>query len=423
MNKRLIGLAAGLLSISLAQTVTVQYWHINTENFGAPALKELVAEFQKRNPNIRIEERFQQGSYTGLLQNLQASIAAGNPPDVVQIGYLFTNYVQENFPFVPLNQLVKAGGGEEFVKRFPANVMALGQSDGVQIGMPYSLSNTVVYYNADMFKRAGLDPSKPPQTWAEWRSAARAVKEKTGKYGMYLQILDDNWVTEAMLSSNGGSLVACAADGTYRAGFASPAAVEAVQLWADMIKEGTILNTLAPQGEQAFLAGEVAVYATTIAKRQAFQTSAKFDLRGTTFPRFGDKPTRLPGGGNVLVGFSKDPAKQAATWKWIQFLTSDEGFTAWTKGTGYVPLLDKLDDDPRYLAEFVKQNPIQQVGIRQLNNTFRWTSFPGANGLAASQSLFKATQRALGGQASVQEAFAASAEEVNGLLRGERCKK
>jgi multiple sugar transport system substrate-binding protein len=415
--------AAAAFGIVGAQTapIKISYWNINTENFGGPAVRELIQRFEAKNPGIKVEARSFQNAYTGVLQGVQTSIAANDPPDVVQVGYLYTDYVRFNLPFVPVTDLAKRFNGEAFLAQFRKNITELGQSEGVLVGLPYSLSNTMVYFNADLFKRAGLDPQKPPLTWAAWRMAAQAIKAKTGKFGLYLNILDDNWVTEAMMASNGGSLLNCQ-NGVPVAGFNSAPAVEALQLWADMVKEGLVLNAVTGQGEQAFLSGEVAAYVATIAKRAAIQSSAKFELLGSSFPRFGSKPTKLPGGGNVLVVFSKDIAKQEASWKFMQYLASPEGFSIWTKGTGYAPLLRGLDTDARYLKDFVAQNPMQRIGIRQLANTFRWTAFPGANGLAASQFLFKATQRALGGQASAKDALETAAQEVNALIKTEKCK-
>lgn len=411
------------LSLAQAQKVTIQYWHINTDSFGGPAVRSLIKDFEAKNPGIHVEERFQPNSYTGLLQNLQASLAANNPPDVAQVGYLYTNYVAENFPYQSVTALAQKYGGRATVTRFPTSSLKLGRVDGQQIGLPYSLSNIVTFYNADLLKKAGLNPDKPPKTWEDWRKAAQQIKAKTGKYGIYLQVLDDNWATEALMASAGGALLKCGAGRRYQAAYDSPQAAKALQLWADMVKEGSALNTLWNQGEQAFLAGESATFITTIAKRSALQANAKFDLRATPFPMVGNKTPRLPGGGNVLVVFSKDPVKQQAAWKFVQFLTSPAGFTAWTKGTGYVPPLNDLDEDPRYLKSFVDSNPIQRVGMSQLRNVIPWTAFPGKNGLAASQSLFKATQAALGGQQTAQQALKTSAQEVNGLLRGESCKR
>ena len=402
--------------------VTISYWNINTENFGGPAVRELISRFEAKNPGIKVESRSFQNAYTGVLQGLQTSIAASDPPDVVQIGYLYTNYVRLNLPFVPTNDLAKKFGGEKFLAQFRANILEQGQAEGVQVGLPYSLSNTMVYYNADLFKKAGLNPDAPPLSWAAWRSAAKLIKIRTGKFGLYINTLDDNWTTEALMASNGGNLIGCQ-DGMSVATFDSPQAAEALQTWADLVKDGFALNALAPQGEQAFLAGESSAFVATIAKRAALQANAKFDLKGAPFPRFGTKHTRLPGGGNVLVVFSKDTAKQEAAWKFMQYLTSPEGFTVWTKGTGYAPLIRGLDRDENYLKGFVAQNPMQRIGIQQLSNVFRWTAFPGANGLAASQALFKATQRALGGQASAKDALAQGALEVNNLIKGEKCKK
>ena len=426
--RKLVWFAPLLTAVAVAfaqKPVTIEYWHINTESFGGPAVRELVAEFQRRNPGIRVEERFHHNAYTGLLQNLQAALAAGNPPDVAQIGYLFTDHVAENFPFVPITDLARRHGGGERLLRFPPDLLALGQVGGVQMGLPYSLSNIVVYYNADLFRRAGLSAERPPLTWEEWRQAARQIKARTGKAGIYLILLDDNWGVEGLIASNGGSLLACGPDGHYRAGFDGKESAEALRFWADLVKEGLAVNALLRQGEASFLAGEVAAMMTTIAKRAAFeeQTRGRFELRGAPFPRFGEKPSRLPGGGNVLTIFAKDPARQQAAWRFVEFLSSAEGFTLWTKGTGYVPLLAEIATDARYLKDFIAKNPIQQIGVEQLPNTIRWTSFPGSNGLAASQALFRAVQRALGGEASPEAALRDAALTVNGLIKSERCSK
>ncbi len=424
MKKRLLGLGLllsfGAVAFSQNTITTIGYWNINTEAFGAPAVRELIAGFEKANPNIKIEARAQV-RYTELLQNTQAAIAGGNPPEVVQVGYLFTNYVAENLPFQEIRKLAAQNGGTRHLETFPKSVFSLGTVGADLVGLPYSLSNMIGYVNTDLAKKAGLDVNKLPNTWEAWRKLAPDIKAKTGKYAISMGYNDDNWSIEGLISSNGGNLLECQ-NGMQKAVFDSPQGAAALQLWADLVKNGTWLNANYQQGEQAFLAGETLVHFTTIASRANYQKNAKFELRGIGYPRFGAKPVRIPGGGNVLVSFAKDPAKQSAAWKFIQYLTSGTGFTTWTKGTGYVPLLPSLSLDSRYLKDFIAQNPIQQVGIKQLGNTIRWTSFPGSNGLAAGQALFKGVQQALSGQASADVALKNAALEVNRLIAGEKCK-
>ena len=99
----------------------------------------------------------------------------------------------------------------------------------------------------------------------------------------------------------------------------------------------------------------------SIAARAGIQRDADFDLRATLYPQHGEKPVRVPGGGNFLTIYSQDSARQNAAWEFVQHLQSPEGFTEWTKGTGYVPLLPGLTEDPAYLADFVAENPIQEL--------------------------------------------------------------
>ena len=129
------------LAPALAQGITLQYWHINTEAFGLPAVRELIREFERRNPGIKGEERYQPNAYTGLLQNLQAALAAGNPPDVAQIGYLYTRYVAENLPFVPADELDRRYTGGRVLGRYAPNIRALGLVEGRMVGVPYSSSS------------------------------------------------------------------------------------------------------------------------------------------------------------------------------------------------------------------------------------------------------------------------------------------
>ena len=68
-----------------------------------------------------------------------------------------------------LNEAFKAPGDENYMKdNYLPNVLSLAQTDdGKQIGLPYSVSVPVLFYNPEIFEKAGLDPNNPPKTWAE----------------------------------------------------------------------------------------------------------------------------------------------------------------------------------------------------------------------------------------------------------------
>ncbi|MBN2510834.1 MAG: ABC transporter substrate-binding protein [Spirochaetales bacterium] len=399
--------------------VTVQYWNINSDTFGGPQVASLIESFKAENPGVTVEAR-SFDSYPSLLQAAETSIAGGNPPDVIQVAYPYLSYVASSLPFMPIGDLVDEFGGEEFLNQFPKNILDIPTVGGRQIGMAYSLSIPVAYYNADLMVKAGLDPDNPPQSIDQWIKAGEIIKNKLGIATVIWGYNEDNWTVQGFINSAGGELLGCK-NGKVTAVFDEPAAVRGVETWRSLIKAGYSMDLNYSEARQAFLAGEAVCYVHSIAARSGIQRDAGFDLRATTYPQIGNNPIRVPGGGNMLVIFSKEKQKKNAAWQFVQHLCSPRGFTEWTKGTGYVPLIPGLTDDPAYLAEFVRENPIQQVGIDMLKNAVTWVSFPGPNGMAAGRELFEATEKILAGTMDTEQALEEAATKVDVLIGNETC--
>src|SRR5690606_41084881 len=135
-------LPAGIIAVLVALPVQTEYWHINSALFGRDAVKEAIAVFQQKHPDIKVTDRFQQGDYGGPLNNLQAALAAGNPPAVAQIGYNYRLFAFEQVPHVPFESFrVSDPGYDEFINSFVDGVLGLGQdADGVQRANPLAVS-------------------------------------------------------------------------------------------------------------------------------------------------------------------------------------------------------------------------------------------------------------------------------------------
>lgn len=404
---------------SSSEKTKIEYWHVAAESFGGATVKSLVEKFNKENPDIEVVEKYNPDMYKGLTQNLQAAMASGNNPDVVQMGYSYLNYAAENLRYDNIEELIANQSPEDkaFLQdNFLPNVLALAKtSDGKQIGIPYSMSVPVLYYNPDIFKQAGLDPERPPQTWQEVVQAAKTIKEKTGNVGFFMQEYADNWAQQALIESNGGQVLT-QKDGKTVAGFDSPEAAEAYQLLADMVKNGSGLHATNEEGFQAFLSGKLGMVCTTIGKRENFEKSAKFTVESTQFPSFAGKTKKVPAGGNFLMVFSKDALKQKAAWRFIKFLESPESLATWTKGTGYLPPRKGVTEDPNGLKQFTEENKNMQSAMSQMPYIVNWASFPGANGLQAEQALIDVRDIILSGKETAASALKAAAEKVNALL-------
>lgn len=394
-------------------SATIEYWHVNTETFGGPTIKELVRRFNERNPNITVKERFHgEDSYTSLLEDLQIAQAAGTPPDVAQIGYSNLDYVANNFPFSGPEELGQEFGGGDLLAAFPSNVLALGRSGGELAGMPYALSEPIAFYNADMLSEAGLDAEAPPLNWEGWTAAAEVVRGELDKPGLCFTLFPGNtFFGQTMIESNGGRLLGCSGDGATAA-FDGPEAVEAFGLWADLAEKGLMLNAVGEQGSQAFLSGGVPVLFDATSQLQSYKGQADFDLRGAPFPTFGGKQARLATGGNTLFVFAEEEARRRAAWTFVRFLLSSESMELWARETGYLPTREGVQ---------VGDDPVMQIALDQRPLVEPWVSFPGPNGLQASQVLYDAQEAALGGQSSAEQALGDAADEVDELIEGQDC--
>lgn len=397
--------------------VQIEYWHVAAESFGGATVKELVADFNKKNPNIEVVAKYNPDMYKGLTQNLQAAMASGKNPDVVQMGYSFLNYAAENFKYTDLNDAFKNAGDANFMKdNFLPNVLELARTeDGKQVGLPYSVSVPVLYINPELFKKAGLDPNTPPKTWDEVFKASKAIKNKTGNMGFFMQEYADNWAQQALLESNGASMLK-KVNGKTLAGFDSPEAAEAYQLLADMVKEGHGLHATNEEGFQAYISGKLGMVCTTIGKRANFEKSCKFNVKAGPFPTFGSKPMKVPAGGNFIMCFSKDAAKQKAAIEFIKYLESPASLAKWSTGTGYLPPRKGVAEDPNGFKKIVDENKNIQMALKMMPNATKWASFPGANGLQAEQALIDVRDIILSGKMSAKDALHQTAEKINKIL-------
>ncbi|KGR82723.1 ABC transporter substrate-binding protein [Lysinibacillus odysseyi] len=396
--------------------VKIEYWHVNAETQGGKTVEELVKEFNAQSDTVEVVAKFNPDMYKGLMQNLQAEAAAGNAPAVVQIGWAFLDYFSNNFSYTEPQSIIDQYFTEDktfLTDHFLPNVMDLAKnSEGSQVGIPYSLSNPVLYINRDLLREAGLDENGP-KTWQEVQQFSKVIKEKTGKYGFYLQEPADNWATQALLESNGAQMIT-----NGKATFASPEGIEAYSLWADMIvKEKTALHIGWDQGIQSFIDGNVAMLYTTIAQRSNVQNNAQFDVATVKSPVWEGKEVKLPAGGAMLAITAQKEEQQKAAWEFMKFLYSVESVAKWTKGTGYVPPREGVADAENGLKQFLEENEMMQAAVDQMDVIVPWTSFPGDAGLQAEQLLLDMRDQILGGTITAEEGLTSTQDAINELLK------
>lgn len=411
-------LSAQTIPAAIEAPVTITYYNYNlaTAGAGGDATRRMIADFEAANPNIKVEGIG--ASSNELTSRVQADIAASRVPDVVQMVFSDLAYGVDNLGVVGLEDIIP---GDELAAHFDGmspKGLQLGVLNGKTYGLAYTFSTPVLFYNADLFRAAGLNPDAPPQTWDEVKAAAIAIQENTEADGIATGIFGPtagDWLFQGVTRSNNGPILS--ADRKTLT-FAEPAAVEAVTVLRDLYDTGAYTNVDITAAMEGMAAGKIGMYLQTSAV-QGFLvrgSEGKFQLRATTMPRFGNKPQRPNNSGSALVIMSKDPVKQRAAWELLKHMTSKEAYTIITRDIGYLPLRTDIVNDPAYLADWVKAHPLVLPNLEQLEMLEPWSAFPGPNYRQIQKIMMEGAEMAVFGGMDPKEAMEAARDTAQAMM-------
>lgn len=370
-------------------SITWETYNLLSDDAGAKAVGELVSRFEAMYPNIDVTAQPPQGEIEDNLASVQRQVAAGNPPDVVQLTFDGLQYYVDGMGAQPLEDIVGTeavevhlNGGEH---PYHPRAATIADVDGTTVGLPYIFSTPVFYYNADVFRAAGLDPDNPPATWDEVQAAATTIAAGSDNGGGYVLCVKEgvgDWCLQGIVRSNDGRVVT--EDGAGLA-FGDPAAVEAITMLQNLYQAGEDVFPDATWQDalDRFKRGELGFFlSTSIIQRSLIKsaTDVGFELRAAAMPSFAERPAVPTNSGAALFMFAADPVKQAAAWELMKFLTSPEAQTLITEDVGYLPLRNTLVDDPEFLAEFAStQRELIEPNLAQLDRLEGTASFPGGS--------------------------------------------
>jgi multiple sugar transport system substrate-binding protein len=139
--------------------------------------QQIIKDFEAKNKDIKVNLDVQ--SWTAINDVIKTKIQAGKQPDILNID-AFAGFASDKLLY-PAKDIVSAKTLDDFQPSFVKNASI----DGTQWGLPFIASARALFYNKDIFQKAGI--SAPPTTWADLEADAAKIKA-TGNigYGMPL---------------------------------------------------------------------------------------------------------------------------------------------------------------------------------------------------------------------------------------------
>jgi multiple sugar transport system substrate-binding protein len=408
----LAAVAATTLSISAVYaetTLNVLYAWPSHARFHEP-----VAEaFMQQNPDIKIKFAAPAESYDQAVLTLIRQSFANQTPDVSFVGYnVMRQLVNRNLyvdlaPFMAKEDMAALG--------YQDSVLGLGQIDGKQVGIPLTMSTPIVFYNADLVAKAGGDPDKLPTNWPDTIALAGKIAALgDGIDGMYYELGEDDWTTQALIMSFGGTLMNV--EGTDVT-FNGPEGKQALELFKRFHDEGGQPPIDYRSARQEFVSGQLGMYFASPAQIKTFedQIGTTFKLGTAPLPLGDEAKATMPTGGMAAFILTNDAEKQAAAWKYIMFASGPAGQDIIVRNTGYMPTNDlALGKD--YLGSFYEDHPQWATAATQVPRARPNFSWPGENGVQISKVLRDNMEAIAQGQKTPDQALADMESGVKNLL-------
>lgn len=373
--------AGGLTAPAIAQSateITVQY---AIPDIFKEVHEEVAKQFMAATPSVKIKFLAPAKEYEDATQQVLRAAVTNNLPDVSYQGLNRQRIFVDRKLAIPLAPLIKAEK-DWASKGYDGSLLTLGYVKGEPYGMGFSLSTPIIYFNADLVKKAGVDPANFPKTWDGIFELARKINKPDEKvYGFHFDWdITGNWMWQALNFSNGGTMLT--ADES-KVAFGGEAGQKSIRLLRQMVDQGTMRDVSQATALQDFVSGRLGIWGHSTSRLGGVTKQAQgvFDLRTATFPLGAGDKSLLPAGGNAALIHAKDPAKQKAAWEYVKFATGPIGATIMVKGTGYFPANALPAKDPKMLGEFYEKNPNHRTAIGQLPKMTAWYAFPGENGL------------------------------------------
>ncbi len=348
---------------SATGTVELTFW---TGMSGplAEALQALTDEYNASQAKVKVS--LVNDTYEGTANNYQRA-SQDSRPDLVQMPEYMVQAMVDSESTVPVGKCIDSSGFD--TSAFLPTALSAYSTQGVQWGMPFNISNPVLYYSKKAFAAAGLDPDKPPVSLEELREMSQTLVDSgVVKYGLALDSNFDGgggWYIEQWFAKAQEYYVDGDNGRTNRASkvlYNNDLGVELLTFLQDMINDNlavSVGSNESGQDDLLKLADAEAPAAMTIHTSAALRGALDVLATGI-FPQLTDPdlgigvmpgpdgaPGALIGGASLWPVDSGDPVRIAATWDFLTFLVSAETQSQWATDTGYVPVrTDAVDVEP-----------------------------------------------------------------------------
>ncbi len=402
-NKKLIFILIGIVVLILigiffifskrekvVEQVTLNYWGLWEEE---SVMKGVIAEFESKNPNIKVEyRRNQKDGYGGRVSGRLAKSATGEEvPDIFRIHNTWIPMFRDNLASVPKETVTNLGLETDFFDIYKKDLV----ENGNYLAVPLMYDGLVMFYNPDLLAKAQV---KVPTNWWDLEKSAEKLTErdKNGKIkvaGAAVGVIDnvDHWsdIVGLMMKQNG-------VDFSKKSSENEKKIKDVIDFYTLFRTKGNVWDESLPNSTYFFANGKLAFYfapSWRIFDIETINPDLKFEVtKVPQLPTLGSASvdkidptaelTNIHWGTYWVEGVNNKSKHQKEAWKFLEYLASTEGLERMYQASSQVRSFGQIY--PRKsMANKIGENPKLKPFVETANKATSWymASNTGDNGV------------------------------------------
>ena len=346
----------------------VSWWHAMT-GANAEVVNKISTDFNASQSDYEVMPVFK-GTYHETLNAGIAAFRAGQAPDILQVFDVGTGVMMAAQGAIkPVAEVLSNFDKSQYL---PGIVAYYSTPDGTMLSFPYNSSSPILYFNKDIFEKAGLDVNDPPKTWNDVWADAKKIKESgaapcgyTSAWLTWIHLENFAAWNDVPYGSNENGLAGPDVELQINA----PIFVDHFQALADLAKDGTFkYGGRTSESKQIFLAGECGIFNDSSGGLGDIVKSGMnygigqlpYDSAAPNAPQ-----NTIPGGASLWVFGNKSPEIYAGVAAFFDYLSKTEVQEYLHQTSGYLPVTMAAYEATK-ASGFYDKNPGREQPIIQM---------------------------------------------------------
>ncbi|MEO7015610.1 MAG: extracellular solute-binding protein [Leifsonia sp.] len=289
--------------------------------------QQIIKDFEAKNTDVKVSLDVQ--SWNDINNVIKTKVQAGKQPDILNID-AFAGFAADNLLY-PAKDIVSAKTLDDFQPAFAKNASI----NGTQFGLPFIASARALFYNKDIFSKAGI--TDPPKTWAELETDAAKIKASGAiGYGMPLGSEEAQAETAIWFYGAGGGY-----GDAKKLTIDSPQNLEGATEMQKLINAGVTEQNPGATNRtpllNVFVQGQIGMQVglpPTVGQIKDKNASLNYGIAPIPTK---DGSSFTLGVADHLMAFKNKTDKTASIKKFLDYFYSSDVYTKWVTAEGFLP--------------------------------------------------------------------------------------